>query len=110
MPLTPFGSTTSSSTRMNIVGYVEYQPYFTRETAIGMFFPLSDYLLALYAEHPVDRNIFSVLAELDRVLPPDRLLTAEDTLHLIHSRGKAAPLSPGPTAQPDPATGMLAPD
>lgn len=93
----------------DIVGSIEYQDHLARETAVGKFFPLSACLLALYADNRVDRNIFSVLAELDRMLPPDRHVTAEDNFNFCHSLGKAAPLPPGPPP-PDPATGMLATD
>src|ERR1035441_10424998 len=46
----------------------EYQCYLARKTAVGMFVPLSACLLALYDRKQVNRDIFAVLAELDRLL------------------------------------------
>jgi len=80
----------------------DYQPTLARETRYGTFFPLSAYLAKLYELGNVNRNIFSMLAELDNLLPKERLVTAEDD--------KYSPISskPKPQAPADPPTGLLA--
>ena len=79
-----------------------------RKTAVGTFVPLSAYLLTLYDRKQVNRDIFAVLAELDRLLPSDRLVTTKDQLNFCSSLGKAEPLPPEPPV--DPQTGILAKD
>ena len=86
----------------------EYQCYLSRKTAVGTFIPLSAYLLTLYDRKQVNRDIFVVLAELDRLLPPDRLVTTKGLLDFCHSLGKAEPLPPEPPV--DSRTGILAKD
>ena len=86
----------------------EYQCYLARKTAVGTFVPLSAYLLTLYDRKQVNRDIFAMLAELDRLLPPDRMVTTKGLLDLCHSLGKAEPLPPEPPV--DPQTGILAKD
>ena len=50
-------------------GEFDYQPSLACNTRVGTFYPLSAYLLYLYISGEVERNIFSVLVELDQVLP-----------------------------------------
>ena len=86
----------------------EYQCYLARKTAVGTFVPLSAYLLTLYDLKQVNRDIFAVLAELDRLLPPDRPVTTKGLLDLCPRLGKAEPLPPEPPV--DSPTGILAKD
>ena len=55
----------------------DYQPSLSRKTAVGTFYPLAAYLLELYLGRDVDRNIFSVLADLDRILPQEQFVTSQ---------------------------------
>jgi hypothetical protein len=73
------------------------QPHLARETAVGRFYPLSAYLVGLYGHRLVDRGIFSILAELDRLLPPERHITSEDIEQFCRTLGKAKPSA---TAEP----------
>ncbi|MGA2659368.1 MAG: hypothetical protein ABSH34_17830 [Verrucomicrobiota bacterium] len=54
------------------------------------------------------RNIFDALADLERLLPPERHVTEEDIANLCRTLGKAKPSPPEPRA--DPPTGVLAKD
>jgi hypothetical protein len=64
----------------------EYQPSLARKTAVGTFYPLAAYILFLYRSRQAGRNIFSTLAELDRLLPEERWLTQEDIKQACLSR------------------------
>ena len=85
----------------------EYQPCLARKTSVGMFYPLTAYMLFLYRSRQAGRNIFSVLAELDRLLPADRWLTLENIKQACASRC-FKPVATG--AQGDPPVNMLAKD
>ncbi len=80
----------------------EYPARLARDTKVGMFYPLSAYLFELYDLGTVARDIFSVLGELDRLLPTERLVTAKDDALTGH---KAGPDNHIVTRQ-----GILAPD
>ena len=73
----------------------DYQPSVARKTPVGMFYPLSAYMLELYRSCQTDRNIFSALAELDTLrrgrralgqgdasIPPNRHLQNLETKHV----------------------------
>ena len=84
------------------------QEHQARQTAVGMFYPLTAYLVELYRRGQADRDLFSALAEVDRALPADRRSTLEDTMHMVRTLGKGKSL-PAPPPPPDPATGLLVP-
>ena len=86
----------------------EYQPCLARKTAVGMFYPLTAYMLHLYRSQQAGRNIFSVLAELDRLLPEDRWVTQEDIRQFCLSCGNIKPLAEG--TQSEPPVNILAKD
>lgn len=79
---------------------LNYPAHLSRNTATGTFVPLSAYLAALYADGVVNRDIFTVLTELNDLLPPDRLVTTKDLLHFCKNLGKATPLPPEPPVEP----------
>lgn len=56
----------------DIVCGVDYQPTQFRKTPVGTFVSLSAVIAALYENKLVDRSIFEVLADVDRVFPPDQ--------------------------------------
>lgn len=82
-----------------------YQAYQARETNVGMFYPLTAYMVSQYNIMAMSRNIFAALAELDRLLPPERHVTEKEVALYCRSLGKAKPLPPEPRAEPP--TGLL---
>jgi hypothetical protein len=86
----------------------DYQPSCVRRTAVGTFYPLSAFIAALYERRKANRNIFTALAELDRLLPAERPVTTRDIVNFCQSLGEAKPLPP--ERQADPPTDLLARD
>ena len=80
-----------------------YQAYFARQTKVGMFYPLTACLLAMYASGSVDRNIFTTLAELNIVLPKERPVTALDYRFCPEASKPKTP-----EVRADPKTGFFA--
>jgi len=87
-------------------GSFEYQAFMARKTRVGTFYPLTAYIQALYVGGALNRNIFAALAELERLMPPERHVTEKEILDFCRSLGKAKPRPPEP--QPEPPTGLLA--
>jgi hypothetical protein len=88
------------------MGDFDCQPSCTRRTAVGTFYPLSAFMAALYERGRASRHIFTVLVELDRLLPAERPVTARDIVNFCQSLGEAKPLPP--ERQADPPTDLLA--
>jgi hypothetical protein len=93
----------------DVVGGINYQPHLSRNTLIGVFYPFSAFLLAIYNRKEVNRNVFSALAELDGLLPVSRPVTADEAIHYCHTLFKSKGL-PAPLTQPDPQFGLLRED
>ncbi len=68
----------------------DYQPSYARRTAVGTFYPLSAFIAALYERGRANRDIFTALAELDRLLPAERPVTSRDIVNFCQSLGEAA--------------------
>jgi hypothetical protein len=77
-----------------------------RRTTVGTFYPLSAFIVALYERRRANRNIFTALAEPDRLLPAERPVTTRDIVNFCQSLGEAKPLPPERHA--DPPTDLLA--
>ena len=93
----------------DVIEDIEYQPHLARKTSGGMYYPLCAHLLALYNRKLVNRNLLSVLAELDRLLPPERRVTIADSLNFCRTLGKeTAQASPKPPVIP--SIGLLSED
>ncbi len=90
------------------IGDFDYQPSYARRTAVGTFYPLSAFIAALYERRRANRNIFTALVELDRLLPAERPVTTRDIVNFCQSLGEAKPLPP--ECQADPLTHLLTRD
>ena len=86
----------------------DYQPSYTRRTAVGTFYPVSAFIAVLYERGRANRHIFAALVELDRLLPAERPVTARDIVNFCQSLGEAKPLPP--EHQVNPPTDLLARD
>ena len=71
-----------------------------RRTTVGTFYPLSAFIVALYERRRANRNIFTALAEPDRLLPAERPVTTRDIVNFCQSLCEAKPLPPERQADP----------
>ncbi len=84
----------------------DYQPSCARRTTVGTFYPLSAFIAALYERRRGNRNIFTALAELDRLLPAERPVTTRYIVNFCQSLSEAKPVPP--ERQADPPIDLLA--
>jgi hypothetical protein len=82
-----------------------YQAHQARQTSVGMFYPLTAYMLARYSVRAMNRSIFAALGELEPLMPSERHVTSKEFANFCKTLGRAKPLPPEPRAEPP--TGLL---